>query len=214
MKVRGRRDFALTLYVKPDYHPVRPMALRLLQNRLFHPGGYLLAGLVLAGGMAAAPARADGPHPQRKDQYKRQVEKLEASWRTAELGDDVDAMDKLLSDDYVGITMTGQVVTKMQQLDRMRNRTLLLTKLALGDVKVKMIGTTAIVTSLAEVEGTNEGSPMHGTYRYTRVYSRLPSGAWRITNFEATRVGGPGGPPGGHEPPPQGHERPQGPPPS
>ena len=31
--------------------------------------------------------------------------------------------------------------------------------------------------------------PMHGTYRYTRVYSRLPSGTWKITNFEATRVG-------------------------
>jgi hypothetical protein len=26
-------------------------------------------------------------------------------------------------------------------------------------------------------------------YRYTRVYSRLPSGTWKITNFEATRVG-------------------------
>jgi len=29
-------------------------------------------------------------------------------------------MDKLLSDDYIGITMTGQVNTKAQQLDRMR----------------------------------------------------------------------------------------------
>ena len=61
---------------------------------------------------------------------------------------------------------------------------------------MKLIGTTAIVTSLAEVEGTNDGMPMHGTYRYTRVYSRLPSGTWQITNFEATRVGPPATPPG------------------
>ena len=139
----------------------------------------------------AAPARADGPHPRRKDEYKHQVEQLEEVWRTAELGDDVDAMDKLLSDDYVGITMTGQLVTKTQQLDRMRNRTTVLSKILLDDVKVKLIGSTAIVTSLAEVDGTNEGTPMHGTYRYTRVYSRLPSGTWKITNFEATRVGPP-----------------------
>ena len=100
-------------------------------------------------------------------------------------------MDKLLSDDYVGITMAGQVVTKTQQLDRMRNRSMVLTKIELTDVKVKMIGTNAIVTSLADVDGTNDGEPMHGTFRYTRVYSRLPSGVWKITNFEATRVGPP-----------------------
>ena len=67
----------------------------------------------------------------------------------------------------------------------------MLTKIELTDVKVKLIGTTAVVTSLADVDGTNEGAPMHGTYRYTRVYSRLPSGNWKITNFEATRVGPP-----------------------
>jgi ketosteroid isomerase-like protein len=54
-----------------------------------------------------------------------------------------------------------------------------------------LIGTTAIVTSRADVDGTNDGMPMHGTYRYTRVYSRTPSGIWKITNFEATRVGPP-----------------------
>jgi len=139
----------------------------------------------------AASAWAKGPHPKRNDDYKHQVERLEREWRTAQLNGDVDTMDKLLSEDYVGITMTGQVVTKLQQLDRMRNRTLILTKIILDDVKVKLIGTTAIVTSLADVDGTNDGSPMHGTYRYTRVYSRLPSGTWKITNFEATRVGPP-----------------------
>ena len=66
-----------------------------------------------------------------------------------------------------------------------------LTKIDLSDVKVKLIGSIAIVTSLAEVEGTNEGAPMQGTYRYTRVYQRLPSGVWKITSFEATRVGSP-----------------------
>jgi ketosteroid isomerase-like protein len=55
---------------------------------------------------------------------------------------------------------------------------------------VKLVGSIAIVTSHAEVEGTNEGVPVQGTFRYTRVYQRLPSGAWKITSFEATRVPG------------------------
>ena len=87
--------------------------------------------------------------------------------------------------------MTGQVNTKEQQLDRMRLHKIALTKLDLGERQVKLIGSIAIVTSRAEVEGTNEGAPVKGTFRYTRVYQRLPSGVWKITSFEATRVPGP-----------------------
>ena len=39
-----------------------------------------------------------------------------------------------------------------------------LTRLDLGDRQVKLIGSIAIVTSRAEVEGTNEGAPVKGTY--------------------------------------------------
>jgi ketosteroid isomerase-like protein len=146
--------------------------------------------LVIGGALAfCAPAQ---PHPRlKREEYKHEVEKLEDVWRQAQLNADAATMDKLLSDDYVGISMNGQVVTKMQQLDRIRNRQLVMTKIDLDDVKVKLIGTTAIVTSRAEVEGTNEGVSVLGTYRYTRIYSRSPSGDWKITNFEATRVGPP-----------------------
>jgi ketosteroid isomerase-like protein len=154
---------------------------------------------LLAVATIALPIRAAGPHPKRHDQYKHQVEQLEEAWRTAQINGDVDAMDKMLSDDYVGITMTGQVVTKMQQLERMRKRSLVLTKIDFEDVKVKLIGPTAIVTCLSEVEGTNDGEPMHGKFRSTRVYSRTPTGTWKITNFEATRVGPPP-PPHGDRP--------------
>ncbi len=179
------------------------MAQRGFNLRMVRTGGGLLAGVLLAGSLSAA-AFGTGPHPRRNDEYKHQVERLEEVWRTAQLNDDVAAMDKLLSDDYVGITMTGQVVTKMQQLDRMKNRTMVLSKIELDDVKVKVIGSTAIVNSRAQVDGTNDGAPIHGTYRYTRVYSRLPTGLWKITNFEATRVGPPpqplqSGGPSGHD---------------
>jgi ketosteroid isomerase-like protein len=148
----------------------------------------LLAVLAVAA-LVLPAARADGPHPRRHDQYKRQVEKLENVWRAAQLSGDVTAMEQLLSDDYVGITISGQVVTKTQQLDRMRNRTMSLTRMEMSDVKVKLIGSTAIVTSLAEVDGINDAQPIHGTFRSTRVYSRTLGGIWKMTNFEATRVG-------------------------
>jgi ketosteroid isomerase-like protein len=176
------------------------MTRRTLQNRLVRPSVAVLALVALAGAFWTLSSPADPPHHKMKETYRKQVEQLEETWRTAQVNDDVAAMDKLLSEDYVGITMSGQVVTKMQQLDRMRNRQLLLSRMVLADVKVKLIGTTAVVTSLADVDGTSDGEPMHGTYRYTRVYLRLPSGTWKITNFEATRVG-PAPAPRGPRPP-------------
>jgi ketosteroid isomerase-like protein len=134
------------------------------------------------------------PLHEKKHDAKKQVEALEEQWRQAQLAGDVAAMDKLLSDDYIGISMTGQVHTKAQQLERMRNRTLVLNRIDLGEIQVKLVGAIAIVTSRAEVEGTNDGTPLKGVYRYTRVYQHLPSGDWRITSFEATRVPGPRAP--------------------
>lgn len=64
----------------------------------------------------------------------------------------------------------------------------MITKIDLSDRKVKLVGSIAIVTSQAEVEGTNESEAMHGLYRYTRIYQRLPNGEWKITSFEATRI--------------------------
>lgn len=142
-------------------------------------------GLTLA--LIALPMHA-GPHRGSRT-MRDQIEALEAQWKKAVLANDTDAMDHLLSDDYLGITSSGQVVTKPQQLDRMRSRNFALTSLDVSDVKIKLISQhAAIVTSLAQVDGTNEGHPMHGAFRYTRVYQRIPNDGWKITSFEATRV--------------------------
>jgi ketosteroid isomerase-like protein len=132
-----------------------------------------------------------GTHPEKKHEAKRQVELLEEEWRVAQLMGDAATMDRMLSDDYIGISMTGQVSTKAQQLDRVRNHKVAIHRVDLSDMKVKLIGSIAIVTSRAEVEATNESGPVRGTFRYTRVYQRLPSGAWKITSFEATRIPSP-----------------------
>jgi ketosteroid isomerase-like protein len=163
-------------------------------RRMLIPSAVLLTAVAMGSPVPALCAGWNQPLHEKKHDAKRQVEALEEQWRQAQLGGDVATMDKLLSDDYIGITMTGQVNTKTQQLDRMRMHKISLTKLDVGERQVKLIGSIAIVTSRAEVEGTNEGVPVKGTYRYTRVYQRLPSGAWKITSFEATRVPGSGDP--------------------
>jgi ketosteroid isomerase-like protein len=133
------------------------------------------------------PAGGRPPH-EPKHAEREQIEALEEQFRKAQLDDDIATMDKLLSEDYLGINANGELSTKTQQLDHMRNRSLVLTQLDPSDVKIKLIGSTAIVTSLVQVEGTLDGTALRGRYRYTRVYQRLPSGIWKVTNFETTRI--------------------------
>jgi ketosteroid isomerase-like protein len=127
-------------------------------------------------------------HPAAKHNAKREIEALEEQWRSAQLTGDVATIDRLMSADFIGITMTGEANTKAQQLDRYRNNKLLITKIDLSDRKIKLVGPVAIVTSLVQVEGTNEGTSLQGTYRYTRVYQRMAPGVWQTTNFEVTRI--------------------------
>ena len=147
-----------------------------------------VAVLAAMGTAGVAPAHAAHGLRDRKHNAKKQVQVLEEQWRAARLAGDAATMDKMLSDDYIGISMTGQVSTKAQQLERTRNRKLVLTRIDLADMQVKLIGGIAIVTSRAEIEGTNEGVAVSGTYRYTRVYRHTPGDGWKITSFEATRV--------------------------
>ena len=116
------------------------------------PSTVLLAAVVMGWSVPAVCASWNQPLHEKKHAAKQQIEALEEQWRQAQLEGDVATMDKLLSDDYIGISMTGQVNTKNQQLDRMRMHKIALTRLDLGDRQVKLIGSIAIVTSRAEVE--------------------------------------------------------------
>jgi ketosteroid isomerase-like protein len=138
--------------------------------------------------LGAQQAQAANQGHEKKHDVKKLVEALEEQWRKAQLAGDVGTMDKMLSDDFIGISMSGQVNTKAQQLERVRSRKLLVTRIELSDMKVKLEGPVAIVTSQADVEGTNEGVSVKGKYRYMRVYQHQPSGEWKITHFEATRI--------------------------
>jgi ketosteroid isomerase-like protein len=148
----------------------------------------LLTLLLLVACLGSRSTLAAPIHPVSKHHEKREIEDLEERWRAVQVSGDLTEMDRLMSEDFIGISMTGQANTKTQQLNRFRARRLVVTKMDISDQKIKLVGSVAIVTGLAAVEGTNEGESMQGTYRYTRVYQLLPTGGWKTTNFEVTRV--------------------------
>jgi len=142
---------------------------------------------------------------QHKKTYKQQIAALEEQWRQAQLTNDAATIERLLSDDYIGISAQGMVSTKAQAVTRMQTRQVVINTLDVQDQKIAIHGNTAIVTSEVEVDATNNATQpathVHSKLRYTRVYLLYPSGTWRIVNFESTHIADmPGGGPLSSEP--------------
>jgi ketosteroid isomerase-like protein len=126
------------------------------------------------------------PHREKGEIHK-EIEALEEQWREATVTNNIGTMNRLLADDYVGITSNGTVENKQQALAQRSAGTIRITKLELNDTHVRVYGDTAVVTSQAQLEGTNGTSDISGEYRYTRVYNRR-LGKWKIVSFEASRM--------------------------
>jgi ketosteroid isomerase-like protein len=124
-----------------------------------------------------------------KGEIHKQIEALEQQWQQAILNNNVAEMNRLLADDYIGISSNGIVENKDQELAQRRAGTVRINSLDITDVHVRVYadGQIAVVTSLADLQGTNGATDISGQYRYTRVYN-LRHGQWQIVSFEASRM--------------------------
>ena len=120
-------------------------------------------------------------------QQHHEIEGLEQNWRQALLASNLREIDPLLATHYLVVPANGTLETKADLIALRRTGTIHLSELNLSDLKVRVYGDTAVVTSRAEVAGTNGGTDISGHYRYTRVYNRR-NGSWRIVSFEASRI--------------------------
>lgn len=143
----------------------------------------ILAALLLA--VSAGPLTAGVPHAQ-KHERRHEIDHLEEAWRDAMLKDDTAAMSSLLADDYMAITPSGTLQTKDEALANLQR--VHVTSLEFSDRKVRFYGTTALVTSIADLQGTAPDGDISGSYRYTRVYVESQPGVWKIVSFEANKI--------------------------
>lgn len=139
----------------------------------------------------ACALQAKLPHVQ-KHEIRHEIDQLEDTWRSAVLKGNAESLQNLLADDYIAITASGTIQTKEQTLDNIRQGRTKFTTLDISDRKVRVYGSTALVTSLATVQGSTGDGQLNGSYRYTRVYVRNPQGAWKVVSFEVSRVREPG----------------------
>ena len=159
-----------------------PSMVRTTPRRAFYCLLLLVCSAMAAQGMTLIPLT--GGH---KGDQQKQIEHLEQQWRSAVLAGDEATMTTLLADSYIGIGPDGTIFSKTDEVQARISGRDHLEKLKVEDQKVRIYGTTAVVTSKVRIQGIYSGQPLLGEYRYTRVWSHT-GGQWNIVSFEANRV--------------------------
>jgi len=104
------------------------------------------------------------------------VKKMLDQLRTAIASNDVNALNRIYSDDYTFIGPDGQMYTKAQRLDAIRSGQTKTDSISFDDPKIIVHGDTAVVTTGATVKGTLNGVPQSGTSVVTIVFAQTKDG--------------------------------------
>ena len=159
--------------------------LRILRSVRRGSGAVLVMVFVLAGSLAQ---HSSGMPRAQRHESRHEIDQLEQEWRNAIMTRNAFALNELLSDDYIAITANGTLQSKDQTLYSLRAGTVHFNSIEISDRKVRFYGQTALVTSRAELNGSNADGDFSGSYRYTRVYIKDDQGKWKIVSFEASRI--------------------------
>jgi ketosteroid isomerase-like protein len=111
-----------------------------------------------------------------------EIAALEAELRAAQLGADVDALDRLISDNLLFTGPDGALATKADDLAAYRGGIMRVTSHDPEELRVRRVGADVAVVSLrTRMAGSYAGTPFAGVARYTRIWAREAEGErWRI----------------------------------
>jgi ketosteroid isomerase-like protein len=129
---------------------------------------------------AATPKGVDDSAP-RDDELD--VVLLERAWVDAIPRRDAAIVNRIMADDFAGIDPVGNIFTKATYMPDLRNGVFTNQPIELDEIKVRLFGETAVVTSRIKVAGY----PTHG--RMTNIYVKR-RGRWQCVASHASGMAG------------------------
>jgi ketosteroid isomerase-like protein len=105
----------------------------------------------------------------------------------ADIDKDVKTMDRILADDWIGLSFQGKTRTKTDSLADLKSGSSTSQSMELGPMKVRVFGNTAIVTGSDTEKSTFNGKDSSGKYVWTDVFVER-NGRWQAVASESTKV--------------------------
>jgi ketosteroid isomerase-like protein len=103
----------------------------------------------------------------------------ERALQAAMLASDVDELDRLLHPDLLAVGPDGRLVGKADDLEAHRSGVFRIAGLAEEDVRVTVVGDTAVTFVVLLIRGTIANEEVGGRMRYTRTWVH-GDGGWRV----------------------------------
>ena len=164
---------------------MRPLFIDFRYNREMKRNLFpVIVLLLLASSFAAAQASKSGA-------LERQFIALQRAQDDAEGKKDIDALDRIFSDNFIFVAANGSIHDKKKFLEEIKSDTEPATTEptpGYEDFKVRSYGNTAVANYLLVATGKDkEGKPVVSRYRMSAVWVKQ-KGNWRLANIHATRV--------------------------
>jgi ketosteroid isomerase-like protein len=145
-------------------------------------------GLGLCAAGAAQGQQAESAAPgQNKPPEVVQFQGFEDQWSTAVVNADQYTMENLLSPVYVGISASGDVTTRNQQLADLFDKTVAPVSMEQRVVSVRMFGDMALVSGTYIMKWRTEGKVREERGIFTHVYAHERD-RWDCVNAQRTPV--------------------------
>ena len=136
----------------------------------------IVGGLVLVLGQVSLTKAED---------EAQQLTRLKKQWSEAEVNRDTGFLEKLYADDLEIGTSQGDVLTKQQMMDRVKDPEHKWGQVDSDHIQVRVYGNVAVMTDRTTVKGVDHGKPFGGVYRFIRIFVKQ-QGRWRVVLAQAT----------------------------
>lgn len=108
-----------------------------------------------------------------------QIKDCEARLLNAIRNIDVPSLDALLHNDLLFMIPSGETITKAMDMAHYRSGKVVIDDIASEDVKVHVIGDTAVVSVIIILKGAYAQYSISGKFRYIRVWKSFANG-WQV----------------------------------
>jgi ketosteroid isomerase-like protein len=112
---------------------------------------------------------------------------LEDAWVNAIITRNVSVLDRVMADDFIGVSPNGERYTKQEAIADVKSGVYSVENMELNDVKVRVLGDTAIVTYYQKEKSTFGDEDCSSRYAFTDVWVNR-NDDWYVVSSHVTPV--------------------------
>lgn len=150
-------------------------------RNLFRPAVVVLCVLVLGSVSSGGPVRTANSSTEEFVRF------LEDAWVNAIVHKDIKVLDRILADDFGGISPNGYRYTKQEAISDILSGAYLVQSMTLDTVQVRVIGDMAIVTFYQNEQSRFGDENCSGRYAFTDIWVKR-DGDWRAVASQGTPI--------------------------